>query len=75
MNLTDDKLDKIEYKSRLKRSFGFFVLFYLGIALFVSDNGNVLDVLGLSCAAYGFYQFSRAMPLSYMISTLMKKLS
>ena len=70
MKSNDDEFDEQEDKSRLIRYFIFFIITFLGIALFVFDNGRVLGALGLLCAAYGWYQMAKAMPLSYMIKTI-----
>ncbi len=61
-----------EDKSRLIRYFIFLAISLLGVALFVFDNGKLLGALGLLCAAYGYYQMSKAMPLSYMIRSIKK---
>ena len=72
MKFNNDKFDEREDNSRLIHYFIFLIICLLGTALFVFDNGKVLGVLGLLCAAYGYYQMSRAMPLSYMIRSIKK---
>jgi hypothetical protein len=62
--------DENEHKSRVTRYFCYFVPGFLGVALFVSDCGVIPDAVGLTCAAYCFYQMNRAMPLSYMLGSL-----
>ncbi|MEP3856605.1 MAG: hypothetical protein ABJM39_06110 [Porticoccus sp.] len=72
MKSNGDEFDEQEDKSRLIRYFIFLAISLLGVALFVFDNGKLLGALGLLCAAYGYYQMSKAMPLSYMIRSIKK---